>query len=393
MSLAWDGTFRNGWTGIGCHTPLVLDVDLGNANATQVSGDCTVEIQGQGNAENQTLYTFDMAYVGTTGTTPNFVHRFILDITDVMRAIANNPLHQVDFSGGGVYDEDENRMFTLIYITAKSAGEGDIVQNNYYGHGFNPINTDDDACLVEFCNKDVVATIPIVPGAPMIMSLWNEVPTAVQQAHVLKDKVGNTLNSRDLATASIIQGLIQICDPVNINQELYDEYENPETFTLHIYDSATKTTEKHKLYLAAWKKACEGDVLLAWLNRYGTYSYMAFERFATYKTNQKSMGSYNLQVIGISALQSRKASRGYSNVQTVISAVAKAVPTEFFPIIEDLFYSMDVYYFIGTLPEYEFDSQEWLRVTVGGSLTERKKYNHENVRIDVMLPEKYTQVR
>ena len=143
----------------------------------------------------------------------------------------------------------------------------------------------------------------------------------------------------------------------------------------------------------AFKQACEGDVVLAWLNRFGSYSYMAFERFPTVKGQQKDIGSYDLEVYDIADLQSRQKNRGFKDVKEVISAVAKNIPTEYFEIIEDLFYSMDVYYFTGTLPSYAFDAADWLRVTVKGELRNRKKYDYENVRIDITLPEKYTQIR
>jgi len=73
--------------------------------------------------------------------------------------------------------------------------------------------------------------------------------------------------------------------------------------------------------------------------------------------------------------------------------VARGVPTEYFEAVEDLFYSMDVYYFTGTLPEYTFDQTEWIRVRVRGNLSERKNHSRENVRVDILLPEKYTQLR
>ena len=145
--------------------------------------------------------------------------------------------------------------------------------------------------------------------------------------------------------------------------------------------------------MIAFKQACEGDVVLAWLNRYGIYSYMAFERFPTIRGEQKHLGEFNITVDDLADEQSRTKSRGYEKVRDVISAVAKGIPTEYLEVIEDLFYSMDVYYFTGTLPSYTHADVDWLRVQVKGTLIERKKHSHENVRVDIMLPEKYTQVR
>ena len=98
------------------------------------------------------------------------------------------------------------------------------------------------------------------------------------------------------------------------------------------------------------ERGLEGDVLLCWLNRYGTYSYMAFDRFPTVRGEQDHIGSYDLLIDDLADVKSRTKSRGYKNVRNVISAVALGIETEYFHAIEDLFYSMDVYYFTGTLP-------------------------------------------
>lgn len=387
MSLTLNDNFsRGGFDLIACQSPLVLDVTLGNAGATAASGDVTATIQGQTSAENTVAYTFNMAYVSSAGSGP-YTHEFKLDITDIIRKICNDPSLQDDTTSGF---DTENRLAPEIRITITSAPETPVVQDNWYAHGFNQVNNPDSSCLVDFADKDTEAIIPIVPGAPMLFYIWRQ--TTSVSGSFIRIVDDGSFNAY-VGTVAQVKGLIQGYDATILNQGLDDDYENgikEYTFQCGIH---TPLTIQGAVTLVAFKELCEGDVLLSWLNRFGVYSYMAFERFPTIRGEQKHIGSFDLEVTDIADLQSRTKSRGFTDVRNVISAVAKSVPTEYFDAIEDLFYSMDVYYFTGTLPEYEFDPAEWLRVKVRGTLVERKKHSFENVRVDILLPEKYTQIR
>ena len=392
MSLAVDEDFvRNTWTLIACHSPLVLKATLGNGNATASSGDVTVELQAvSAGADDTTLYAFDMAYVSSAGSDP-YTHAFRLDITDIIRKICNEP-GMVDETGVAVFFVKSKRA-TEIDIDVKSDGEDTVSVDNWYMHGFNQVNDPDSSCLVNFADKDSEAIIPIVPGAPMLLSMWSAITDVTSVDLRLNLKKDVTLLSQINIDSEVINGLYQFHDPTNLNQEIYDHAGlTAEEWNLTLFNNSDSTIYQY-INMISFRVACEGDVLLAWLNRYGCYSYMAFERFPTHRGEQKSLGEFNITVDDLADVQSRTKSRGYEKVRTVISAVAKSIPTEYLEVVEGLFYSMDVYYFTGTLPEYEFDITEWVRVTVSGTLIERKKHSHENVRVDVMLPEKYTQVR
>lgn len=382
MSLVLNDNFqRSGYAVIACHSPLVLDVTLTNANATQSSGDVTAKIQGQGLADNINAYTFDMGLVSSVGLAPT-VHTFKLDITDIIRKVCNDPDLRNEVT---TLFFTPSRLATLIRITIESASESDVVLDNNYMHGFNQVNDPDSSCLVDFANGDAV--IPIVAGAPMLWSLWTH---SIGASPIFRLMRGSTVVWDDALLIPNVVSLCQVYD-TDLNLDLAADWE--EGRFEYFFDCFYISTTLGKIDLVALTDVCEGAVLICWLNRYGTYSYMAFERFPTVKGEQKDMGDYDLEVYDIADLQSRTKNKGYSGVKDVITAIAKNVPTQYFPAIADLFYSMDVYYFTGTLPEETFDPTEWLRVKVKGTLKERKKFAHENVRIDITLPEKYTQIR
>jgi hypothetical protein len=389
MSLTNNDDFRRDTIVlIGCQSPLVLDVTLQNTNISASSGDVYVSIAGVSpNAENTTTYNFDLGYVETTGSGPNYDHKFKLDITDIIRKVCNDPDLRNETAGGY---KMLSRLATYIGCFVKSSGEITTGFYNYYAHGFNQVNNPDSSCLVDFGDPAVEAIIPIVPGAPMLWHVWNNALVAGAFYLRLFDSAANQISTITLANP-VTQGLVQGTG-ATFNQNLYDDWSVLEEYILGITPNIEPNSIS-KVTCVALKKVCEGDVVLAWLNRFGVYSYMAFERFPTHRGQQKHIGSFDLEVYDIADLQSRTKSRGYTGVQKVISAVVKSVPIEYFEAIEDLFYSMDVYYFTGTLPEYEFDPAEWLRVQVRGTLVERKKQSFENVRVDILLPEKYTQIR
>jgi hypothetical protein len=372
---------------ISCHSPLVLKATLQNLTATASSGDVTCDIQAVSfGADDDTLYTFDMAYVKTSFSSPDYYHEFRLNITDIIRKICNRPGH-VDETGGAVYKLKSKRA-TEIDIDVKSSGEATQPVDNWYMHGFNQVNNPDSSCLVDFADVATKAIISIVPGVPMLYYLWNPTNLGGSGTFRLYDSDNNLIDSEAMPDP-ITFGLVQVSS-TGINGALRTAWTNKiEEFYFIIYNAGIQ----QKVYGVAFKLACEGDVVLAWLNRYGTYSYMAFERFPTHRGEQKHLGEYNITVDDLADVQSRTKSRGYEKVRTVISAVAKGIPTQYMEVVEDLFYSMDVYYYTGTLIDDTFNSLEWLRVTVRGTLVERKKHNQENVRVDIMLPEKYTQVR
>ena len=382
MSLVLNDNFqRSGFDVISCHSPLVLDVTLTNANATQSSGDVTAKLQGQGLADNINAYTFDMGLVSSVGLAPT-VHTFRLNITDAIGKICNDPDLRNEVT---TLFFTPSRLATLIRITIESASESDVVLDNNYMHGFNQVNDPDSSCLVDFANGDAV--IPVVPGAPMLFSIWTE---SVGASPIFRLMRGSTVVWDDALLIPNVKSLYQVYH-TDLNTDFAADLQ--EGRIEYFLDCFYQDSTLGKINLVALSGVCEGTVLLAWLNRYGTYSYMAFERYPSVKGEQKDMGSYDLEVIDIADLQSRQKSRGYNDVKDVITAVAKRVPTEYFSAIEDLFYSMDVYYYTGTLPNFTFDPAEWLRVKVKGNLRERKKFTHENVRVDIIMPEKYTQIR
>jgi hypothetical protein len=375
-----DGVTYSSIEVISCHSPLILIV-LTPGTTPAVSGAVTVEITGSG--DNTTTYTFDMAYRST-----NIVRLFKLDITDIIRKICDEAQLELEVTPPALLFEGSRRA-TEIEIVAKADGEGDQTVTNWYMHGFNQVNNPDSSCLVDFVDEETEARMCIAPGAPMMFHLWNtETSGSTYFFDVKKD--GGAVRGVSMGTDPDI-GLIQFYDPIN-NLEFYDEDTGKQDeFSIALRKVGVGDSASMECFSPV--RACEGSVVLAWLNRYGIYSYMAFDKHYTQVRNQKHIGSYDFEFYDIADLQSRQKSRGYSGVHTVISAIASAVDTRYFDAIEDLFYSMDVYYFTGTLPEYEFDPTEWLRVKVSGSLPERKKHNHENVRVDIMLPEKYTQLR
>ena len=392
MSLDVNEDFqRSGFDLISCHSPLVLKATLTNLTAIASSGDVTCELQAvSAFADDDTLYTFDMAFVSTFFIAGNYIHSFRLDITDIVRKICNEP-GMVDETGVNDYALNSKRA-TEIDIDVKSSGEVTQSVDNFYMHGFNQVNNPDSSCLVDFADKDTTATIPVVPGAPMLFYLWapSDIGAGTFTCELLKN--AGIIGSYSLG-GTITKGLYQFYETVELGSEFTDHFDMPLTeYEIRIYDTPGVST-KNRISLVAFKEACEGDVVLAWLNRYGCYSYMAFERFPTHRGEQKHLGEFNITVDDLAEVQSRTRSRGYEKARTVISAVAKGIPTQYLEVVEDLFYSMDVYYFTGTLPEYTHDDAEWLRVTVRGTLVERKKHNQENIRVDVMLPEKYTQIR
>jgi len=365
---------------ISCHSPLILTVITPGTTPAE-SGAVTVEITGSG--DNTNTYTFDMAYVST-----NIVRLFKLDITDIIRKICDEAQLQLEVTPPALHFTGSRRA-TEIEIVAKADGESDETVTNWYMHGFNQVNNPDSSCLVDFVDEETEARMCIAPGAPMMFHLWNsETSGTTYYFDVKKNDV--TVRGTSMGQDPDI-GLIQFYDPLN-NQEFYDE-DTGKQDEFSVAFRKVGVGDNASMECFSPVKACEGYIVLAWLNRYGIYSYMAFDKFYTQKRDQKHIGSYDLGFYDIADLQSRQKSRGYTDVRTVISAVASRVSTQYFDAIEDLFYSMDVYYFTGTLPEYEFDPTEWLRVTVNGSLPEKKKHSHENVRVDIMLPEKYTQLR
>lgn len=369
---------RSGIDVIGAHSPLVLQALL-TVGGVPVSGDVTVEIRGLDPAENETVYTFGMGYVsGSLG-----IHLFVLDITDIIRKICNEPRLQSDVTSGEW--EQECRLVTQIACTIKADGEADDSFTNWYQHGFNQVNDPDGSALVDFAEGN--ATIPIAIGAPMLFPVWFENVGASLEGKTYR---GATLVNTITEAVATVKGLTQVDSPA-LNVGLYNDY--PDQVAEYYLEFKYTATVVGKLNMVGLSEACEGSVLLCWLNRYGTYSYMAFERFPEHRGEQKHIGSTDDYVYQLDGTQGRARSRGYQNVRTVITAVAKRVPGQYFDIIEDLFYSMDVYYYTGTLPNYNHLDADWLRVTVEGQLVQKKKHSHDNVRVDVVLPEKYTHLR
>ena len=144
--------------------------------------------------------------------------------------------------------------------------------------------------------------------------------------------------------------------------------------------------------MVAPKQACEGSLVLAWLNRYWTYSYLAFDKWYSLRGDQKHIGSFSEEIIDPADNQSRELSRGYEKAVDSINAVCHNVPSAYLDGIADLFISMDVYMYTGDLPNYTFDTVDWIRVLVKGNLIDRKKRGAEDVNVTVMMPEKYTQL-
>jgi hypothetical protein len=388
MSLTYNEDFRrSGNNLISCHNPLVLDVTLQNTNTSAVSGDVTVDIAGTGDDTN--TYVFDMAYVGSASAGgSNYDHTFRLDITDIIRRICNEPDLRNETAS---YYKRPSRLATNIMCLFKSSGESNTSFTNTYMHGFNQVNDPDSSCLVDFAEGGQAAgTVPgkysIVPGVPMLLCFYAH--TSITSPVVYLEGSSGVVGS--FSPSSTGAGLWQLYHPTELGSDLYaDMGLRPAEYDLYMDGSA----EAGRVKLVALKKACEGDVILSWLNRYGVYSYMAFERYPILKREQKHIGSYDIPIYDLADVKSRMKSRGYQEARTVISAVAKNVPIEYLEIIEDLFYSMDVYYYTGTIPKYTYDDNEWTRVLVDGSINERRKYAYENVRIDITLPDKYTQLR
>lgn len=390
MSLSFVDNFeRDGIIVVAAHSPLVAYVNHGSStNPNPASGFVTLEINGVSPADNQTVYTFDMAYVSRSGSGP-YTDLYRLDISDIIRKICNDPDLRNEITSGSYFEP--SRLATQIRIIAKASGEIDETIASHFMHGFNQVNDQNSSCLVPFGEADGDALISVVPGAPMIWQPWCNLATTGTYYARLYDGDGVAFGVA-ISFTSPQKELYQFYN-ATLNGDLYDEWDNKtEVFEMRLIDTGA-TTVIGNIKGVAFKQACEGDVLLAWLNRYGIYSYMAFERFPTIRGEQKHIGSFDITIDDLADVQSRTKSRGYNNVRDVISAVARNVPTEYFEAVEDLFYSMDVYYFTGTLPENTFDSTEWVRVKVRGNLTNRKKHSHENVRIDIQMPEKFTQLR
>lgn len=392
MSLTNNDDFkRGGYDVISCHSPLVLDVEVGNNSSTPLSsGDVTVEITAQSPAENTDTYAFNMGYIETIETTPGFAwtHYFKLNITEIIKKLCREPFLTDETSS---YYKHGARLATEIEIVIKRSGETSVSFTNYYMHGFNQVNDPDSSCLRDFADLSVEAVIPIVAGAPNMFWLWVTVDDSgwLYSGRLWFDP--SAIHTFSLGS-SITKGLYQLNHPTIFNELIHAEWNGvPIEYLSEVYSS--EDSQRAGLTAVMLTEACEGSVLLAWLNRYGTYSFMAFDRFPVLKTESSHIGSFDIEVNDLADVQSRQLSRGYKDVRTVISAIAKNIPREYLSAIEDLFYSMDVYYFTGTLPEYVFDSTEWVRVTVKGDIQQRTKHYHENVRVDVMLPEKYTQVR
>lgn len=387
MSLTLNDDFsRSGFDVIACHSPLVLDVTLQNANATAVSGDVTAKLYGVGVTINTTEYTFDMGYAGSSGSGP-YDHEFRLDVTDIIRRICNVPDLRDETTSGYKY---KPLLGSGVLITIASAGESDDYLTKTYMHGFNQVNDPNSSCLVELANKQAI--ISIVPGAPMLFYQWLDVSTpSTNNEMALITEAGSAF--KEIAMAFTLSGgLHQFNEPTDINLEFYNQFTQHEFFSMAIREATTHVNYQ-VVYAAAYKKACEGDVVLAWLNRFGMYSYMVFDKRYSQEVQGKHIGSYDISIDDLADVQSRKLSRGYEGVYTVIDAIANQVPITFFPAIEDLFYSMDVYMFTGTLPSYNHQDVNWVRVTVSGSMPQRKKHNHENIRVTIKMPEKYTQLR
>lgn len=386
MSMTLNDDFkRDGYNIVSCHSPLVLEILIANTSTSMASGDATATIQGQSPTENTTAYTFEMGYVETTGSGPTYYHTFRLDITDIIREICNDP--DLDLDAQYIMSP-VHRNASKIQVTIASSPETPVNFTNFYAHGFNQVNDQNSSCLVPL--GDGSALIPVVAGAPMAHYLYLTSTSVSSSWSAQLERDSSIVWTGSSGLVSTGQGMAQIYED-DLNEDLHNDFPGvPSEYVLSvIYSTATYGT----ITLLAMREACEGDVLLAWLNRFGTYSYMVFDRFPITRGSQKHIGSRDILIDDLADVQSRTKSRGFSNVKDTISAVAKNIPTEYFYLIEDLFYSMDVYYFTGTLPSYVFDEEDWLRVQVRGNLQERAKYNQENVRVDIILPEKYTQQR
>jgi hypothetical protein len=394
LSITEDFT-RDGFDLISCQNPLVLKAELGNSDSSASSGDVEVSIRGQGDADNTNLYQFGMAYVETTGSSPNYTHHFKLNITDVIRNISNEP--SLENKVASLYIDD-CRLATYIAIQVDSTGETAVLIYGWFMHGFNQVNNPDSSCLVDFADVSEDAIISIVPGAPQLFYLWMATTSTGEVGYYVVVTKNGTVVDSAIMSDPVSKGLYQFYSMTDLGSSIYGAFDLPNTlYKLQIRtDPGDPDSVLASCDMIAFKQACDGDVVLTWLNRYGIYSSMAFTRFPTYKGEQTHIGSYDIDIDDLADVQSRKKSRGYDNVKTIISAVAKSIPTQYFEAIEDLFYSMDVYMYVGsTLPDYSFGSTgvEWMRVTVRGNLTERRKRKFEDVRVDISLPEKYTQIR
>jgi hypothetical protein len=383
---------KSGYELITAHSPLVLYWKLNDTTSSHSTGYLVATITGQSPADNQNSYTFDMAYIETIDLGGgSYDHYFKLNITDIIRKVCNSPRLESEITVGNFFQP--SRLATSIKINVLVPGAPPPVQSDFtysYMHGFNQIGDPNGSALVEFASNDQ-GKISIAPGAPMLFHLWKNVATSNQlYFDILKN--ASIVKSVLLNTGALPIALYEIYDNVNINQWLDDNFQElPILYELQLRDTTAGVLTS--VFATAPKKACEGSLVLAWLNRYGTYSYLAFDKYYRRRGEQKHIGSFTEEIIDIADNQSRELSRGFENAFDKITATCHNVPSEDLEAIEDLFISMDIYMYTGTLPDYTFSTAEWIRVEVKGNLRDRKKRSAEDINVEITPPEKYTQLR
>jgi hypothetical protein len=160
--------------------------------------------------------------------------------------------------------------------------------------------------------------------------------------------------------------------------------ENATTQAVQLYVNNVLTATKQVVAL----DVCPGFRQLKFLDRNGQYRFYPFVSEHGIKNVSKEIGDVNEYVTSLLTSQSDKKSVG-SNTDTIITLRAANVSGPELEILNDIYSSPRVYYYVGD--GTTDDAKDWVLVSVkGDGISRREKRNFGKVEIQVSLPKTNT---
>lgn len=137
------------------------------------------------------------------------------------------------------------------------------------------------------------------------------------------------------------------------------------------------------------KESCTGNVLIKYLDRYGQYRFVPFNRFYEINDNPEQIGKVNRVFTSLVSAQSDMQSVGYRNKRQY-SLTADSITPEEMLYLSDIFSSPRIYLYIGN--GASDTASDWLEVekVSSSNLVRKRKGNSSDVTLIISLPEWYS---
>jgi len=137
------------------------------------------------------------------------------------------------------------------------------------------------------------------------------------------------------------------------------------------------------------KENCPEGKRLKFINRNGHYRYVYFNKFYEEQDKVKELGKSSNLITSLLSSKTDKLSLGYSANKNITLNIDDVSQDEL-DMLQDIFKSPRVYYYIGDGTSDEINDWILVSVTSKKTTTHIKKGGYINLSIDIELPEWYT---